>query len=399
MNRRPGLPVPRLRRPPIRVRLTMLYGALFMTAGVILLGVTYLLVQNTLGDRLSGVAIEVTRHTEAVESGGPTTPNPGEGISIRKLQTGFLDATLRSLLTQGAIALGILTIVATVFGYLMAGRILRPLHHISETAGRISRGNLGERLAFSGPHDEIRNLADTFDSMMDQLHHAFDDQQRFVSDASHELRTPLAINRTLIEVALRKKNTSDDARRLGGALLVVNERHERLINGLLALAKGDREIRDRSTVDLADIARHVTQLCRDEADEGGVRLRLSARPALTSGDPVMLERVAHNLLENAIRYNEPGGWVSVATAVEPDGTAVLAVSNTGTVVPGYDMEAIFQPFRRLQADRVGSERGAGLGLAIVRNIARAHGGDVSAEPREGGGLVVTARLPAHAATH
>lgn len=396
-----GLPrLPGLHRPTIRVRLTLMYAAHFIAAGVILLGITYLLVENTLGDRLTGIALETTN--PAGPGPGPasgTTPTaPQDSLDIKKLEIGFLDATLRSLLSQGAIALGVLTIVATVFGYLMAARVLRPLHHISDTAGRISKGNLGERLAFSGPHDEIKNLADTFDSMMEQLQHAFDDQQRFVSDASHELRTPLAINRTLIEVALRKKDASGDAQRLGGALLVVNERHERLINGLLALAKGERGIRDRSTVDLADIAGHIAELRRGEADERGVRLHIFPGPALTSGDPVMLERIVHNLLENAIRYNDPGGWVSVRSAVQPDGTAALAVANTGHIVPGYDMEAIFQPFRRLRVDRVDSERGAGLGLAIVRNMARAHGGDVTAVPREGGGLVVTVRLPGAATT-
>ncbi|MFJ2216546.1 sensor histidine kinase [Streptomyces sp. NPDC101062] len=392
MKRLPRLPRPR--QLTIRVRLTLLYAALFMAAGVILLGITYLLIENTLGDKFTGVSVEMTNSAEAAPPEGASGRTaPREGLNVRKLETGFLDATLRSLLSQGVIALGVLTVVATVFGYLMAARVLRPLHHISETAGRISRGNLGERLAFSGPHDEIKNLADTFDSMMEQLQHAFDDQQRFVSDASHELRTPLAINRTLIEVALRKKDASDDAQRLGGALLVVNERHERLINGLLALAKGDREIRDRSTVDLADIAGHIAELRRGEADELGVRLRLFPGPAPASGDPVMLERIVHNLVENAIRYNHPGGWLSVRSAVGPGGTAVLTVINTGPTVPGYDMDAIFQPFRRLRADRVDSERGSGLGLAIVRNMARAHGGDVTAVPRERGGLVVTVRLP------
>ncbi|MCT2593505.1 HAMP domain-containing histidine kinase [Streptomyces sp. N2-109] len=164
------------------------------------------------------------------------------------------------------------------------------------------------------------------------------------------------------------------------------------------MSSGDREIRDRSTVDLAHIAGHVAELRLGEANDVGIQLRLSPGPALTSGDPVMLERIVHNLLENAISYNNPGGWVSMTTAAEPDGTAVLAVTNTGPTVPGYDMEAIFQPFRRLQADWVDSERGSGLGLAIVRNMARAHGGDVTAVPREGGGLVVTVWLPPDAAT-
>ncbi|MEU2835116.1 HAMP domain-containing sensor histidine kinase [Streptomyces lavendulae] len=370
-----------------------MYGALLMAVGTILLGVTYLLVENTLGEKFSEVSLKTIGVAGTGLQAKPGTPAAENGLAIQKLEGGYHDATLSSLLTQGTTALGIVTVVAVVVGYLMAGRVLRPLHQISEIAGRISSGNLGERLAFPGPNDEIKKLADTFDSMMDQLHRSFDDQQRFVGDASHELRTPLAVNRTLIEVALRKQDASSDTRRLGESLLIVNERHERLINGLLSIAKGDREIRDRAAVDLADIAAYVSELRRQEAADAGVCLRLSTRPALTTGDAVMLERIMHNLLENAIRYNNPDGWVSVTTHAGPDGTACLTVTNTGPTVPAYDMETIFQPFRRLHADRVGSERGSGLGLTIVRNICRAHGGDAVAVPHEGGGLTVSVRLP------
>ncbi|MET9353396.1 HAMP domain-containing sensor histidine kinase [Streptomyces sp. NPDC006617] len=229
--------------------------------------------------------------------------------------------------------------------------------------------------------------------MMGRLEKSFQDQQRFIADASHELRTPLAINRTLLEVALRRKTASEETKRLGTSLLAVNERNERLINGLLALAKGETEVANRTPVDLAELARHIAELHQSQAAEAGIGLRLDTRPAATSGNAVMLERIIHNLLENAIRYNEPNGWVRLTTRTTPHGTATLTVENTGPVVARQDIEALFQPFRRLGAERIDSERDSGLGLAIVRAIARSHDGDVTAAPRERGGLVVTTALP------
>ncbi|MEU8867805.1 sensor histidine kinase [Streptomyces umbrinus] len=392
----------RLPRLPIRVRLTLLYGALFMACGVILLGVTYLLLDAGLTDRFDGVALQITKEggiapvPEASAHNLPSEPAAGLAGSpeLRELQDRYRAATLQSLLRQGALALGVLTVVATLFGYLMAGRVLRPLNRISQTARRItSRGDLSERLAFTGPRDEVTELADTFDSMMGRLEKSFQDQQRFIADASHELRTPLAINRTLVEVALRRKTATEDTKRLGTSLLAVNERNERLINGLLALAKGETEVANRTPVDLTELARHTAELHQSQAAEAGIGLRLDTRPATTSGNAVMLERIIHNLLENAIRYNEPNGWVRLTTRTTPHGAATLTVENTGPVVACQDIEALFQPFRRLGADRIDSERGSGLGLAIVRAIARSHDGDVTAAPRERGGLMVTTTLP------
>ncbi|MFI1483115.1 sensor histidine kinase [Streptomyces sp. NPDC020747] len=393
---------PRLPRLPIRVRLTLLYGALFMACGVILLGVTYLLLDAGLADRFKGVDLQITKEGEfTVVPGSASTDLPqkvaggmARSAELRELRERFHAAALQSLLRQGALALGVLTVVATLFGYLMAGRVLRPLNRISETAQRItSRGDLSKRLAFTGPRDEVTRLADTFDSMMGRLEKSFLDQQRFIADASHELRTPLAINRTLIEVALRRKTATEDTKRLGTSLLTVNERNERLINGLLALAKGETEVADRTPVDLAELAGHAAEVHQSQAAETGIGLRLDTKPVTTSGNAVMLERIIHNLLENAVRYNEPNGWVHLTTRTAPDGAATLTVENTGPVVAGQDIEALFQPFRRLGADRTDSERGSGLGLAIVRAIASSHGGDVTAVPRERGGLMVTISLP------
>ncbi|WP_435193332.1 sensor histidine kinase [Streptomyces sp. NRRL F-5630] len=362
---------------------------------------TYLLLEARLTDRFNGVALELTKEGGIVPV--PDLPNPNgdrtaAGVAhsseLRQLQDRYRAATLQSLLRQGALTLSLLTVIATLFGYLMAGRVLRPLNRIAETAQRIaSRNDLKERLAFTGPRDEVTRLADTFDSMMGRLEKSFQDQQRFIADASHELRTPLAINRTLAEVAMRRKTAAEDTKRLAVSLLTVNERNERLINGLLALAKGETELADRTRVDLAELARHVVDQHHLQAAEAGVVINLDAKPAIASGNPVMLERIIHNLLENGIRYNESKGWVYLYTFTTQEGTATLAVENTGPLVATQDVEALFQPFRRLGADRTESDRGSGLGLAIVRAISRSHGGEAAAVPREHGGLTVTVSLP------
>jgi signal transduction histidine kinase len=390
-------------RPTIRVRLTLLYGALFMVAGVVLLGVTYLLVKWNLGSR-GGVALSVADLGVPIEGGrtdarvGQVNPERAQAF-VERTQDELLTETLQSLLSQGALALAVVGALAVAFGYLLAERVLRPLHRITDTARRVSGGSLAvvgtrvQRIDLDGPRDEIKELADTFDEMLERLGHAFDSQSRFVANASHELRTPLAINRTLVEVALRRKDATEDARRLGEALMVVNARHERLIDGLLTLARGENAVVSRSPINLRDVATHVLVQAQPEADEAQVAVHSNLAPALTVGDPVLVERLAQNLVENAIRHNQGGGWLQVTTLEGPSGEAELVVANTGPVVPPYEIDALFEPFRRLRADRLGSDRGAGLGLSIVRAVAGSHGGEVRAEPREGGGLIVTVRLP------
>ncbi|WP_198679260.1 sensor histidine kinase [Thermomonospora amylolytica] len=303
-------------------------------------------------------------------------------------------ATLNSLLTQGGIALGAVGAAAVGLGWLMADRALRPVHQVTETARRVAHShNLTERIGYDGPRDDVKELADTFDDMLSRLARSFDAQRRFVANASHELRTPLAINRTLVDVAVRRADATEDVRRLGESLLVVNARHERLIDGLLTLAGSENAVVERTPVDLADVAAHVLDLAGTEAGERGVTVRRTLGRAVTAGDPVLMERLVQNLVENAIRHNVArDGVIEVTTRWWP-GFAELTVRNTGPVVPPYEIETIFEPFRRLRGDRVGSERGAGLGLSIVRAIATAHGGEVTAAPRDGGGLVVTVRLP------
>jgi signal transduction histidine kinase len=379
----------------IRARLTLVYGGLFLLAGVLLLGATYALVSQRL-------------HSEAsTSSSGPPPPvgqpppssgavpenNVGISQSTQNVQQDVLDAVL----AEGSIALGVVGAAAVAFGWLIAGRMLQPLHRVTETARRIARApaadrGLHERIALNGPNDEIKELSDTFDVMLERLDHSFDGQRRFIANASHELRTPLTLNRTLIEVAVQRSAASPDVRQLGETLLEINARHERLIDGLLLLARSEREIVERSFVDIADIVDHVA----DQVPAGPVTVHMVAAEAPTSGNPVLLEHLVQNLVENGVRYNLPAdGWVRVMSGTGPDGSALLEVSNTGPAVPRYEIPSLFEPFRRLGTERLSStSRGAGLGLSIVRAVARAHGGDVQVEPREGGGLVVTVKLPA-----
>jgi signal transduction histidine kinase len=310
------------------------------------------------------------------------------------------DDTLNTLLIASLVGLGAIGVIAGGFGWLLAGRALHPLQEITATARRVADRSLHERIALDGPQDEIKDLADTFDAMLTRLDRAFDTQRRFVANASHELRTPLAINRTLLEIALDDPDANEALRQLGANLLSVNHRHERLIDGLLTLASSEQHISDPAPTDLADIARHVTDESHDAAHGSGVEIQTDLHPAPVTGDPILLERLTHNLLDNAIRYNLPEhGHITVTTRAV-DGSAELTVDNTGPAIPTYDLPNLFEPFHRLSsterhADPVGTStsRGAGLGLSIVRSVATAHNGTVHATPRPDGGLAIQVRLP------
>jgi signal transduction histidine kinase len=378
----------------IRARLTLVYGGLFLLAGVLLLAVTYALVSQ----RMHSEASLAVASSTSDPSSRPSPPGNlvEDGQTLTRYAQEAQQDVLDSLLTQGAIALVVVGAAAVAFGWLIAGRLLQPLHRVTETARRIARApaadrSLHERIALEGPHDEIKELGDTFDLMVERLDQSFDGQRRFIANASHELRTPLTLNRTLLEIAVQRPTASPDVLQLGENLLEINARHERLIDGLLLLARSERELTEKSYVDLADIVDHVV----DQTPSGGVRVDVDAREAATTGNPVLLERLVQNLVENGVRHNVPtGGWVGVRTRTAPDGSAVLEVTNTGPAVPRYDLPALFEPFRRLTGPRLSSTApGAGLGLSIVRAVAGAHGGDVHVEPREGGGLIITTTLP------
>jgi signal transduction histidine kinase len=310
------------------------------------------------------------------------------------------DETLSSMLITSLVALGIVGVAAGGLGWLLAGRALHPLQQITATARRVADRSLHERIALEGPHDEIQDLADTIDAMLERLDRSFDSQRRFVANASHELRTPLTINRTLIEVALDDPRADEPLRQLGRTLLAVNERHERLIDGLLTLASSEQGLTDPAPVDLADIVRHVTTESADAARAAGVDMRTHLQPAPVKGDGVLLERLAQNLIDNAIRYNlRERGEITVTTE-RIDDSAHLTVENTGPAIPPYEIPSLFDPFRRVptserraDSSSASGNRGAGLGLSIVRSVAHAHGGDVRASPREGGGLSIGVWLP------
>ncbi|MFC9846549.1 sensor histidine kinase [Streptomyces sp. NPDC060223] len=404
------------RRITLRARLTMIYGGLFFAGGVVLLGVTYALLTQQL-DRSGTKILSSSRAGTGTPSAQPTGEQQGERTLVSaggatpppdfKDLEKWMDAesdrlrdvATNSLLTQGGFALLVVGGVAAGFGWLIAGRVLAPLHRVTDTAHRIASSpaadrGLHERIALRGPDDEVKDLADTFDTMVERLDRSFDGQRRFVANASHELRTPLTLGRALVEVAMHRKTASEDVRQLGENLLEINNRHERLITGLLLLARSENEIAERLPVDLADVVTHVTDQITGEAERAGVTVEEKAGEALVLGDALLLERLVHNLVENGIRHNTgAGGWVQVVSRTNDEGRVEVEVTNSGPAVPPYELPALFEPFRRLGVDRVVTSKGAGLGLSIVRSIARAHSGEALAGPREDGGLTVTVTLP------
>ncbi|MFI5680847.1 sensor histidine kinase [Streptomyces cellulosae] len=397
--RRPEPPFPWL-RPTIRIRLTLLYGGMFLIAGILLLSIIYLLAAQALntGNQplfkiIDGQNISVTSEDCRAVNGVNKLQLDVFNRAISECIDHQRQAALDNLLSRSLLALLGLAIIAFAFGYAMAGRVLSPLGRILRTARAVAGSDLSRRIELDGPDDEIKELADTFDDMLERLQRAFTAQQRFVGNASHELRTPLAINRTLLEVHLSDPNAPMELQQLGKTLLATNERSEQLVEGLLLLARSDNQIVERKPVDLAEVAEQAVDQVHGEAQAKGVVIRGEQKPALVQGNGVLLERIALNLLQNAVRYNVPeGGWVEVTTEIQ-HGQAVLVVANTGPVVPAYEIDNIFEPFRRLRTERTGSDKGVGLGLSIVRSVARAHGGHISAQPREGGGLVMRVTLP------
>ncbi|HSD77843.1 MAG TPA: HAMP domain-containing sensor histidine kinase, partial [Solirubrobacteraceae bacterium] len=301
---------------------------------------------------------------------------------------------LRRVLLLFALALVVVTAASIVAGWVVAGRALRPISRITATARSISDRTLHERIALGGPRDELRELADTFDTMLGRLEAAFASQRRFVANASHELRTPLAIVRTELDVTLSDPGAGErDLRQMAAVVRETNERMERLIASLLALAKGEAGIVAPVAADLAAAIR--PSLEREPAFRAGGALTLDARleRAPVSGDAVLLERLAENLVENAVRYNAALGWVTVRTGVER-GSAFLRVANPGEMITPEAAAQLTEPFRRLETSRARATGGYGLGLAVVRAVALAHRGGVAVLPRAEGGLEVTVTLPA-----
>ncbi|WP_420167659.1 sensor histidine kinase [Streptomyces violaceoruber] len=384
-------------RPTIRIRLTLLYGGMFLIAGIVLLSIIYMLAAQALHDagslelKVGGTNVLIASDTCPQLSSATNIDQVNE--TIKACTAAQRQHALDTLLNRSLLALVGLSVIAFAFGYAMAGRVLSPLGRITRTARRVAGTDLTRRIELDGPDDELKELADTFDDMLDRLERAFTAQQRFVGNASHELRTPLAINRTLLEVHLSDPGAPPELHQLGKTLLATNERSEQLVEGLLLLARSDNQIVERKPVDLAEVAERAIDQTRTEAVEKGVEIRGERGSAVVQGNGVLLERIALNLVQNAVRYNVPeDGWVEVATEVR-HGQGLLTVSNSGPVVPAYEVDNLFEPFRRLRTERTGSDKGVGLGLSIARSVARAHGGRIIAEPREGGGLVMRVTLP------
>lgn len=383
--------IPRRPRPStIRVRLTMLYAVVFFVAGAVLVALMMLYLAHALDGQL-------TARIGATERAAELPPQVQQELRVQFQRD--RDHVLGAMLTASLVSLGVIGVIAAGLGWLMAGRVMRPLQQITATARRVADRNLHERIALTGPNDEIKDLADSIDAMLERLDRSFEGQRRFVANASHELRTPLTLNRTLIEVALDDPRAPQVVHQLGTTLLAINQRHEHLIDGLLTLASSEQSILRPSPVDLADIARHIAAERQADALRANIEIRPDLRPAAVNGDPVLLERLTHNLVDNAIRYNLPDQGTITITTESTDGHARLTVDNTGPTVPAYEIPSLFEPFRRLSATErladtaTSSGRGAGLGLSIVAAVARAHGGEVHAAPRHDGGLTIRVELP------
>jgi len=377
----PRPPTVFLPRPTARLRLTVLYGALFLVCAAAVVAITYLLLAGTFGTGY-GTAVRV-----------PATVNPAQ------TQAQLLGLLLRDLLIRSGIALGIVGVAALGLGWLAAGRILRPLATMTATARRISAASLHERLDLPGPDDEIKQLGDTLDALLARLEASFRAQRHFVADASHELRTPLAADRTLLQVVLEDPAPTPGMWRSAcQELLASNAEHEHLIEALLTLASSESDIEPHEPVDLAATTDQVLLTPRPEGHRLGLQVQATTKPATLHGDPVLAERLVANLVDNAYRHNIPGGSVQVTTGTS-DGRAVLTVASTGPVIRPEEVDRLFQPFQRLQSRRAPGGNGHGLGLSIVRAIAAAHNATINACARPAGGLTIDVTFPRLPSTH
>jgi signal transduction histidine kinase len=363
----------------VRLRLTLLYGALFLVSGVALLAITYALVAR--GNATKGILV-------TFDSGPKGGRDPA---AIQHVATERHEAALQALVAQAGIALALMTAVSVALGWVMAGRVLRPVRIMAGRARRISEHNLHARLAIAGPDDELKDLGDTFDGLLARLDAAFDAQRRFVANASHELRTPLTLQRAMVEVALSRPGAdAASLRAVCERVVAAGEEQERLIEALLTLAGSQSGLVASEPVDLARVTREVLH-DRLRTRPGGLDLHSSLRPAVTSGDERLMARLVGNLVENALRYTPEGGWVRVATGVQETGYPMLRVVNSGPRIPAERIPDLYEPFQRLQPRSSGG--GHGLGLSIVGAVAAAHRAEVTTVPGPEGGLAITVEFP------
>jgi signal transduction histidine kinase len=372
-------------RRTVRLRLTLWYGGLFLVSGAVLLAVTY------------GLVVQAFVGSAAASALCPGQAGPSSGCHVigvqqaRALALSEHSAVLHELLSRSALALALTAVLSIALGWFVAGRVLRPLRAITAAARDISAASLGERLALGGPHDELRELGDTFDGLLARLEASFRAQRQFIANASHELRTPLARQRVISQVALADPGATIET--LAAAherVLASGAQLEQLIEALLTLARGQAGLDEPEPFDLAAVTRQVLAGRQPEAEHRNLTLHTALGPAPAAGSPRLAERLAANIVDNALRHNVPGGQVDVITETR-DSRAVLSVANTGPAVSPAAVGRLFQPFQRLGTDR--ASRGEGLGLSIVQAIADAHGASITALPQPEGGLLVEVTFP------
>src|SRR3954449_5714145 len=361
-------------RPTVRLKMTLQYAGVGFVAGALPLSVSYVLVRQNLTNPSNLRNLPADDWTSNVAA-----------------QHEIAQDALARLRTQYGVALVAMTGLSVLLGWALAGRMLRPLQRITATAQRVSQDNLDERIGLEGPRDELKELADTFDGMLERLSGAFASQRRFVANASHELRTPLTVIRTELEVTLADPNaTTGELRTMAETVRDATLATERLIQALLTLARSEGGNARHDPLDLADAARRALAQTASEAAARGLDMRPTLDPAPVSGDRRLLERLVANLVENAVRHNHEGGTVEVQTS-RAAGLSTVEVRNDGELIPPDALSSLLEPFQRL--DRGARGDGVGLGLSIVRSVAEAHGGSVELRARPSGGLVVRVSLP------
>jgi signal transduction histidine kinase len=404
-------PARRLRPHKVRTRLTLIYAALFFAAGLVLLGLTYGLLASTLpmqppaaatisSQKLNNLIYECKSAILALNGSRLVlTPKPPPSCTqaeyylgtAASMQAQRADA-LRNLLVVSLAGLGVMTVASGGLGWFMSGRVLRPVRAITQTARRASEQHLGERLALTGATDELKELADTFDDMLERLDAAFATQRRFVANASHELRTPLTVMRTAIDVTLAKP--SPTARQLTDMAVRVRrsiDRAETMIEALLTLAISDQGQVSTELTDLATWAEDAIDAAAAEIERLNLHVDTKLDPAETTGDPQLLQRMIANLVDNAVRHNEPDGWIQLRTGTS-DAAVYLEIANSGPSIPDDAVTSMFEPFRRMQA-RTRARDGVGLGLSIARSVATAHHATVTARSQPAGGLEINVVIP------
>jgi signal transduction histidine kinase len=418
----------RLPRRTARLRLTVLYGAAFLACGAAVLAVvTYLVFGHTgysssqppsatfngkipaadvrqaggfdivpvhvpVGDiRQSGrYDIVSIRMPLAASQPSALTAAQRARVAAAQVQVHYDE---RQILIISAIALAVIAVAAAAIGWIIAGRVLRPLSTITSAARRIAASSLHERLALHGPDDELKELGDTLDSLFARLEASFDAQRRFAANASHELRTPLTRERTLLQVTLADPaSTTETWQAVSRQLLTSNAEQDRLIEALLSLADGEAGTGESEPLDLAAISSEALAAACPAISRLDLHVQTDIPPAILDGDPLLVQQLVTNLIDNAVRHNIPGGDIQIATRTISD-RAVLSVTNPGQVIPAAEVDRLFQPFQRLGPRPVRRDGGHGLGLSIVRAIAAAHGATITAEPRPGGGLAIDVAFP------